>query len=161
MTSSLTVFDHLALHPLVADLPARWLAELATCGTPVVWPTSTRLLREGSPADRLWLLWSGSVLLDFHVPGVGNVPIELIGADGVVGWSCLIPPYRSTVGALVVAECRAIELRGAPVRELIAGDPMFGVELTTRLLMVAAQRLKAARQRVIDLYGRAAGRQHG
>lgn len=159
--SSLTVFDHLALHPLVADLPTGWLSGLAQCGTSVVWPTSTRLLREGSPTDQLWLLWSGAVLLDFHVPGGGDVPLERIGADDVLGWSCLIPPYRSTVGALVVSECAAIELRAAPLREFIASDPMFGVEFTTRLLTVAAQRVRVARQRVTDLYGRAATCQPG
>ena len=34
-----------------------------------------RLMREGSPADQFWLLFSGVVELDFHVPGNGSVPI--------------------------------------------------------------------------------------
>jgi CRP/FNR family transcriptional regulator, cyclic AMP receptor protein len=150
MTSSLTVFDHLALHGLVADLPSRWLQRLAACGSSVAWPTSTRLLREHSPADHLWLVCSGVVQLDFHVPG-GDVPIERIGADGVLGWSCLVRPFRSSVGAFVVEECKAVELRAGPLRELIAEDPMFGLEFTTRVLSVASQRLRVARERAADL----------
>ncbi|GAA0505066.1 hypothetical protein Ade02nite_71190 [Paractinoplanes deccanensis] len=151
MTASLTVFDHLTLHGLVADLPSGWLHRLAACGMPVVWPAGTRLLREGAPADHLWLVRDGLVRLDFHVPG-GEMPIELIGADGVVGWSCLVPPFRSTVGAFVVAECHTIELRAGALRGLISEDPMFGLEFTTRMLAVAQQRLNAARRRIAAFY---------
>jgi CRP/FNR family transcriptional regulator, cyclic AMP receptor protein len=149
--STLTVYDRLALHPLLADFPAGWLRRLSVCGTMVRWPASTRLLRVGSPVDQLWLLWSGAVTLDFHVPGLDDVPIETIGADAVVGWSCLIPPYRSTVGAFVVDECQAIEIRAAPLRGLIAEDPAFGLTLTSRMLEVAAQRLRTAQRRLTEL----------
>ncbi|MEV4351448.1 Crp/Fnr family transcriptional regulator [Actinoplanes sp. NPDC049596] len=150
MTTSLTVFDNLALHPLIADFPARWLHRLAACGTPARWPASTRLLREGHPGDQLWLISAGLVQLDFHVPG-GDVPIERIGGGDVVGWSCLVPPFRSTVGAFVVEDCHTIELRAGAVRELIAEDPMFGLAFTNRILAVAQRRLRTARGRVADL----------
>lgn len=61
MTSSMTLFDRLAAHPLMADLPPAWLHQLAVHGRPVSWPAGSRLLREGSPADRFWLLSSGQV----------------------------------------------------------------------------------------------------
>ena len=157
--SSLTVYDHLALHPMVADLPAGWLRRLAAYGTFVAWPASTRLLRVGGPVDRLWLLCSGAVVLDLHVGDLGDVPIETLAVGGVVGWSCLIPPYRSTVGAGVTEECRAIEIGAAPLRELIAEDPAFGLEFTTRMLDVAAQRMRAAQRRLTDFGCRVAGGQ--
>jgi CRP-like cAMP-binding protein len=147
----MTVFDQLAMHPAVADLPGDWLHQLAACGREVTWPAWTRLLRERDTADAFWLIRSGVVELDFHLPGLGDLPIERIGAGSLLGWSWLIPPYRSTLGVLVVEQCAAIELRAAPVRELIAGDPVFGAAFTTRVLAGAAQRLRAARRRAIDL----------
>lgn len=148
MTASLTIFDHLALHDAVADFPAAWLHRLAACGSVVSWPESARLLREGSPVDRFWLLNSGAVQLDFHIPGRGDLPFETLGDGDVVGWSWVIPPYRSTVGALVVEPCEAIEMHADAVRELIGQDPRLGVELTTRMLVLAEQRLRTARQQV-------------
>ena len=152
MASPLTVFDHLALHPLVADLPGRWIRRLAALGTSVTWPESTRLIREGTPLDHLWLPWSGVVMLDFHLPGHGDVPITLTGGGGVLGWSSLIPPYRSTIGAFIVEECHAVELRAGGLRNLIAEEPALGFELTDRLLTIAADQLHAAHQRVADLH---------
>jgi CRP/FNR family transcriptional regulator, cyclic AMP receptor protein len=149
--ASLTVFDRLALHPVVAGMPAGWLHELAACGRPVGWPAGTRLLREGSPVDQLWLLWSGAVVVDWHVPGRGDIPIDHIGPGGVLGWSCLLPPFRSGTGALAVAECRAVALRTVALRELIGGNPALGAELTRRMLAVATGQLRAARIRAAGI----------
>src|SRR3954452_7642124 len=100
----LSVFDQLVLHPLARDLPLGRLRRLAVHGRPVLRHTGYRLFREDGPADRFWLLRSGVVALDFSVPGRGDVVIERVGADGVVGWSWLIPPYRWTLGAVVAQD---------------------------------------------------------
>ncbi|MBM2616410.1 cyclic nucleotide-binding domain-containing protein [Actinoplanes sp. LDG1-06] len=150
MVSDITVFDRLALHPLVADMPGFWLRRLAALGTAVTWPAATRLIREGAPLDKVWLPWTGVVLIDMYVPGRGDVPITVTGADGVLGWSGLIPPYRSTVGAFVVEECRAVELRAGGLRNLIAEDPAIGAEFTGRLLSIATNQLHAAQRRIAD-----------
>ncbi|GIF02072.1 Crp/Fnr family transcriptional regulator [Paractinoplanes rishiriensis] len=154
MTSSLTVFDHLVLHPFAADLPGAWLRGLAACARPATWPVDTRLAREGSPADQFWLLESGTVELDFHVPGHGDVPFQRLGAGRLLGWSWLVPPYRWVCGARVLQQCGAIELRATAVRELAAADPEFGVALTTRVLTGAVHQLQTARQRVAERHGR-------
>lgn len=161
MSSPLTVFDRLALHPLLADLPGSWLRRLARLGTAVRWPASTRLMREGTPLDRLWLPWSGTIMIDLHVPGRGDVPITVTGADGVLGWSCLIPPFRSALGAFVVEQCEAVELRGGGLRNLLSEDPVLGAELTGRLLTVAHKQLHATQQRVADLGRLAAAEPRG
>jgi CRP/FNR family cyclic AMP-dependent transcriptional regulator len=147
-----TVFDQMALHPFLHDLPTGWLQRLATHGRIVLRHPGYRLLSEDASADHFWLLRSGSVALDFHVPGRGDIVIERIGSDGVVGWSWLLPPYRWSMGAVVADECRAIELDAAGVRRLIAEDPDLGRELTTRFAAVMAERLGAARRRLVELY---------
>jgi CRP/FNR family cyclic AMP-dependent transcriptional regulator len=148
----LTVFDHLAMHPFVADLPAGWLHRLAAYGRPVLRHPGVRLFHEGAPAANFWLLRTGAVALDFHVPGRGDIVIERIGPEGVVGWSWLLPPYRWSLGAVVAAECQAIQFDAAAVRRLLAEDPEFGREMTTRFLAVTAERLHAARVRLAEMY---------
>jgi len=150
--SSLTVFDYLVMHPLLADLPADWLHRLTLQADPVMWPAGRRIVREDERADLFWLLRSGAVELDFHVPGRGDVVIDRIGVGGALGWSWLIPPHRWTLGAVATEDCRAIEFDARGVRALIADDPGLGRELTARFLAVMADRLDAARARLIELY---------
>ena len=150
---TLSVFDQLVVHPFLAGLPADRLQRLAAHGRPVLRHTGYRLFPEHGPADRFWLLRTGVVALDFHVPGRGDIVIERVGAGSVVGWSWLLPPYRWTLGARVAEDCHAIEFDAAGVRRLIRDDPALGHELTTRFLAVMGHRLQAARHRLVELYG--------
>jgi CRP-like cAMP-binding protein len=149
---SLTVFDQLALHRFLADLPTGWLHRLAVHGRPVMWPAARRVCREDGRAERFWLVESGAVALDFHVPGRGDVVIERIGTGDVLGWSWLIEPYRWSLGAVTTDDCRAIEFDAPGVRALIAEEPDLGRELTARFLTVMAHRLQTARGRLVELY---------
>jgi CRP/FNR family transcriptional regulator, cyclic AMP receptor protein len=148
----MTVYENVAAHPFLADLPTHWQQRLAVHASPVMRPTGRRLFREGGAADRFWLLQSGDVALDFHVPGRGDVVIEHVGPGGVLGWSWLFAPYRWTLGGIVAQDCRALQFDAASVREMIDDDPDLGRELVTRFGAVIAERLQAARQRLVDLY---------
>ncbi|MEV4642926.1 cyclic nucleotide-binding domain-containing protein [Actinoplanes sp. NPDC049548] len=148
----LTVFDRLALHPFVGDMPTEWLRRLAVLGRPVLRHSGSRLFHEGAPANSFWLLTSGAVALDFAVPGRGAIVIERIEAEAPVGWSWLLPPYRWSLGAVVADECQAVEFDAPRVRRLMAEDAELGRELSMRFLAVLADRLKAARVRLVELY---------
>jgi CRP-like cAMP-binding protein len=148
----LSVFDLLVMHPLAADLPAGWLHRLALHAKPVYHVAGFRVFREESPADRLWLVHAGDVAVDLHVPGRGDIVVERLGAGAVVGWGWLLPPYRYRFGAIVAEDIRAVEVDAAHVRSLIAEDAELGRELESRLLTVVADRLLAARNRLIELY---------
>ena len=152
MTTAMSVHDQLVVHPFLAGLRADWLQRLAPHGRPVLRHTGYRLFREGGPANRFWLVRTGVVALDFHVPGRGDIVIERVGAGGVVGWSWLLPPNPWTLGATVAEDCQAIEFDVDGVRRLLAAEPDLGRELTTRFLTVMGSRLQAARHRLVELY---------
>ena len=150
--AALTVFDQIAMHPFLADLPTGWLLRLLPHARMVLRHPGHRLFCEDGPANNFWLVRSGAVALDFHVPGRGDIVIEQVGPDAVVGWSWLVPPYRWSLGAVVADECRAVQFDAAGVRAVIAEDPDLGRELTARFLQVMAERLGAARRRLAELY---------
>lgn len=149
---SLSVFDLLAMHDFVADLPSAWLQRLALAGRPVFFGAGHRLCREDAHADRFWLLTSGAVAIDFHVPGRGDIVVERLGPGAPVGWSWMRPPFRWRFGAVIADETQAIEFDAARVRRLIDDDADLGRELTSRMLDVVSHRLQAARHRLIELY---------
>lgn len=148
----LSVFDLLVMHPAVADLPSGWLRRLAPLGRPTYHCAGKRLFREDEPADRFWLIHSGFVAVDLHVPGRGDVVVEKLGAGTVVGWSWLLPPFRWRFGAVVAVDIRTVEFDAVAVRAAIGEDPDLGRELEHRFLGVVADRLQAARHRLIELY---------
>ena len=149
---SLTVFDQLALHPFLADLPTDWLQRLAPLGRPVQRYTGYRFFHQGGSADHFWLLTAGTVALDFPVPGRGDIVLERIEAGAVVGWSWLLAPHRWNLGGVAADECHAVEFEAFRVRELMAEDPELGEELTLRFFAVLADRLQASRVRLVELY---------
>jgi CRP/FNR family transcriptional regulator, cyclic AMP receptor protein len=145
--------DLLAAQPFLVDLPARFVEELSQHATWSRWPAEHRLFQEGGVADRFWLIQSGTVALDVHVPGRGDVVVESLGPGQVLGWSWLFPPYEWHFGATVGEPTEAIELDGPAIRTLCDAQPELGYDLCRRFMHVLLDRLQATRVRLLDLYG--------
>jgi CRP/FNR family transcriptional regulator, cyclic AMP receptor protein len=77
----------LAVHPFLRGMPRDQLDLLAEAARDVRFPARHRLFGDGGNANRFWLIQSGRVSLDLHVPGEGPVVIETIGMGEVLGWS--------------------------------------------------------------------------
>jgi CRP-like cAMP-binding protein len=148
----LSVLDLLSNHPFAVGLPADRLHRLAEHARPVYRFTGYRLFRADEPANRCWLVHSGTVALDLPAPGRGDVVIEEVGAGALVGWSWLLAPYRWRFGAVVADDMHAVELDAARLRDLLAEDADLARELDHRCLAVVADRLQAARLRLAELY---------
>jgi hypothetical protein len=69
----------LSAHPMLHGMSADHLAVLAGSASDVAFPAGRRLFEEGSSANHFWLLQSGSVALDLHIPGRGRVRIDTVG----------------------------------------------------------------------------------
>ena len=139
----------LAVHPFLHGMSREQLAPLSEAATDVRFPARHRLFEDGGHAARFWLIQSGYVALDMHVPGEGRVRVETIGMGELVGWSWLFPPYTWAFGAVTVSPVEAFEFDGRAVRACCEADPELGYELTRRLARVIAQRLQATRVRLI------------
>ncbi|MCF6525868.1 cyclic nucleotide-binding domain-containing protein [Streptomyces sp. JJ36] len=113
-----------------------------------------RIFDEEGPADRFWVLRSGQVALDVHVPGRGSVVVETLGQGELLGWSWLFAPYRWHLGARAGRPVDAWEFSAPEVRAAIDAEPAFGLAVTRAVAQVAiGRRLQAARFRLLDLYG--------
>ncbi|MER5846419.1 cyclic nucleotide-binding domain-containing protein [Streptomyces sp. NPDC002012] len=85
-----------------------------------------RLFEEGRRADRFWVIRSGPVEVDLHLPGRRAAVIEMLGQDDLLGWSWLFPPHVWHLGAHVIQAGQAVEFNAAAVRSLCEADAVLG-----------------------------------
>ena len=143
----------LAAHPFLHGMSRDQLSVLAEAARAVSFPARYRLFEDGGKAARFWLIQSGHVSLDLHVPGEGPVVIETIGIGELLGWSWLFPPYQWAFGAVAATAVQAFEFDAPVVRERCAADHELGYELDRRITRVLAERLQATRIRLIARSG--------
>jgi CRP/FNR family cyclic AMP-dependent transcriptional regulator len=142
----------LTAHHFLHGLPAGQIAKLVPTACLVTLPSGHRLFEDGGSAANFWLIRSGSVALDLHIPGDGPVIVESLGMGDALGWSWLLPPHVWTLGAVTVQPTEAFQFDGPAVRAMCDADPELGFQLTRRFLSVAAERLLATRTRLLDRY---------
>jgi CRP-like cAMP-binding protein len=140
----------LTAHPFLAGITQERLARLATWARRAPFHAGARVFSEDGHADRFWLIRDGKVRLYTHVPGRGDVEVETLGPDTVLGWSWMFPPYRWHFAAVAVEATLTVELDGPGVRRLCEGDPILGQDLTQRFMRVVVERLQATRARLLD-----------
>jgi CRP/FNR family transcriptional regulator, cyclic AMP receptor protein len=141
--------EALAGHPFLHGMSHDHLVVLADAARDVTFPARHRLFEDGGSANRFWLIQSGHVTLDLHVPGQGRMNIETIGMGELLGWSWLFPPYRWSFGAVAARRVEAFEFDARAVRAYCETNPVLGYQLTQRLSRVLAKRLQATRVRLI------------
>ena len=102
--------------PSLASLPPEHRATMAGCARLHVYYAGERLLGEGEPADEFFVIRRGAVAIETEVPGRGAVTLETLGPGEILGWSWLVPPYRSAFGARALDAVHVIALDGACLR---------------------------------------------
>lgn len=140
--------------PALAGLSHEHRATLAACAYNHVYSAGEAVLREGEPADAFHVLRRGTVAIETHVPGRGPVRLETLHDGDVLGWSWLVPPYRTSFDARALRTTRVVSVDGACLRARCETDPALGYALLRLLAAVWVSRLEDARLRLLDMYGK-------
>ena len=143
----------LAAHPFFAELPPPHLGTIVGCAANVQFDAGQFIFREGTPADRFYVIRHGTVAVEVFVPGGGAMTVETVEAGEVLGWSWLFPPYKAHFDARALTLVRALALDGTCLREKCEHDPALGYALMKRFTQLVVQRLEATRMQLLDLYG--------
>ena len=140
-----------ALHPFLAGLDQAHLALLADCAMAAHFKPGNVILREGEPANRLYLIESGKVVLESGAGFGEPVVIDTIGAGDLLGWSWMFPPYAWHFTARAVTPTEAIFFQGKLLREYCEKNHSLGYELFKRMGAVIVKRLQAARKTMLEI----------
>jgi CRP-like cAMP-binding protein len=146
--------DILAAQPFLKGLSTSQLELLADNAMFKEFKPGELILKEGSPANRFYLILSGEVALESPCPKCdderGTVPIETIDAGSVLGWSWLFAPYYSHFDARAVSSVKAIFFYGTRLREQCENDHDLGYELMKRVSAIFIKRLQATREKLSE-----------
>ncbi len=142
----------LAGHPFCKNLEHGYLQLLVGCASNVLFRPDEKIFRMDEQSDRFFLIRSGKIAIELYVPVRGSVTVETLSEGEVVGWSWLIPPYRSTFGARAVELTHAIGIDGKCLRGKCESDHNLGYELCKRVAPILVHRLEATRLQLLDLY---------
>lgn len=145
----------IAEHPFLQGMRAEHLKLLADASMAAEFKENEVIFREGDPANRFYLILSGSVELLSSRRDEPSVHIQSIGAGEVLGWSWLFPPYYWNFEARAIEPTRAIFFYGTRLRERCEVDPGFGYELMKRMSCVMLQRLQATRRQLLTAESKA------
>jgi CRP-like cAMP-binding protein len=139
-------------HDFLQELSPEQARVLVSCVKNARFREGKFLVREGEPADVFYLLRTGRVALEVHVPGRGAVQMENLGPNDMLGLSWLVPPHRAQLDARALEPTVALVFDGACLRGKMDVDPALGYRLTRRILSETYRRLERARLARIDVY---------
>jgi len=143
----------LAAHPFFKGLAPEYLKLVVGCASNVRFEPEDLIYKEGDPADKFYLIRSGRVGLEIHLPHKGYITIQTITEGDILGWSWIIPPYKTRFTARAYELTRAIALDGKCLRGKCETDHELGYEFYKRFGDIIVQRLHATRLQLLDVYG--------
>lgn len=148
-----------ALHPFLAGMNHTQLTLLTDCAVARHFNANQTILREGEFANGFYLIETGKVALESET-GLGEaIPIQVVGAGDLLGWSWMFPPYVWQFTARAIQPCTALFFYAAILREYCEKDHSLGYELMKRISAVMVTRLQAAHDQMLSIHSGQLSRQ--
>ena len=122
------------LEELVAEVPALGSLSgphretIAGCARNAVFEAGDYLMREDDPADTFFVIREGAVALETFVPQRGAITLQTLHDGDLLGWSWLVPPYRTAFDARAVGTAHALAFDGACLRGKCDADPALHMD---------------------------------
>jgi CRP-like cAMP-binding protein len=147
----------ISAHAFLRSFAPGYLEILDGCAEPREFRAGEVIFREGEVADRFYLIESGKVALESHLPSHGHLAVQELGRDEVLGWSWLFPPYIWHFQARAVEATRTVCYNGAHLLVACERNHEFGYDLMKRLTQVLIRRLQATQKQLVKLHVTRAG----
>ena len=112
---------------------------------------NTQLFEQGDPADNLYLVVVGEVVVVFKPDDGPPITVARVQPGGVVGWSAALGSRVYTSGAVCLVYTQLLRARGSDLRKLCAQHSDLSCIVLDRLATVIAQRLSSTHDQVVAL----------
>jgi CRP-like cAMP-binding protein len=110
------------------------------------------LLRQGQGAERFFIIRKGEVRLELITPESGSIPIQILEAGEIVGWSWIIPPYKSTFDARAVEHLHVLVFDASELRRKCEQDFELGYRVLQKFTLALSARFDGARAKLVEYH---------
>lgn len=145
MSTDLTKFR------LFHDMSPADLAILTPYFSFIEFPAGVTLFSQGDLADRLYLLVSGKIKVNYKPYDSPQITMTRIKEGDVLGWSTVLGNKCYTASAVCDSEAALLQISGDDLRKLVADHPQTGKMVLDRLAAAASPRWKDARAQVASM----------
>jgi CRP/FNR family cyclic AMP-dependent transcriptional regulator len=109
------------------------------------------LFEQGDPADYLFAVVSGEVVVSFKPDDGPDIMVARVQPGSIVGWSAALGSRRYTSSAICTSYTQLLRVRGDDLRRLCLQHPDTGTIILDRLATVIAERLHSTHDLVLSL----------
>ena len=136
---------------LFRDLVPKQLEVLIPLFAPCEFTADTILFEQGDPADNLFAIVSGEVVVNFKPDDGPVITVARVQPGSIVGWSAALGSRRYTSTAVCTNYTQLLRVRGDDLRRLCLQHPDVGSVFLDRLATVIAERLHSTHDMVLSL----------
>lgn len=128
--------------PWFSGLTPAQIERMANMGRLIQIDAGQRLYDEGARQDFLYIILSGQISMDIHVPTYGLLHAYTAEPLDVVGWDPLAPVIRQRLSDAVATQpTLLLAFPGDALREMCDDDRDFGYTVYRRMTNVVSTRL--------------------
>ena len=136
---------------LFRGLTPEQLSLLQPLFIPCEFITDTVLFEQGDPAENLFAVVSGEVVINFKPDDGPIIEVARVLPGSIVGWSAALGSRRYTSSAVCTTCTQLLRVRGDDLRRLCLQHPQTGIIFLDRLATVIAERLHSTHDLVLSL----------
>ena len=111
-------------------------------------PAGTVVLRQGTPADHIYLIMKGKVEVSYKPYDGTPITVSMLEKNGLFGWSAVVGSSEYTSSATAIEDLEALRVRGSDLRRFCREHPEEGREILERLANAVSSRWKDAHEQV-------------
>ena len=111
-----------------------------------------KIFRAGESADSLYLVRSGQIELRFPVvyySGTVEIPLDMIRAGEVCGWSALIPPHSYTLMGCATEDSELLQFKRTDLQDACESSPRLGYLVMKNVARIIGERYELTRRMLI------------
>lgn len=149
-----SIHDLILEHPFFKAIPTKYLETIAGYGKNLHFKKGELIAKEGDDADFFYLLRSGLLSIEVHLPAKGSHVLQTLRPQEIAGWSWIYPPYQWSFDLKAIEAVSVIALDGKSLRKICESDHELGYYLMKEFAKIMTNRLKAARLQLLDIYGK-------
>ncbi len=148
-----TIDELLDEHPFFGGMHPEWLELISGCGRNVAYRPNEMIAREGKECSEFYAVRRGKVAIEIYSPGAGSRTIQTLGDGAILGWSWILPPYVWMFDVRTIETTHAVHFDASCLRTKCEESSEMGYEFMKRFAAVMADRLRAMRLQLLDVYG--------